>query len=127
MVVGMSSAIDLRLLGVAKKLPLAPFESFFPIIWVGLLINALSGAGLLVADASTKMIDPVFWIKMVFIVFAVVITRLLRGHVFTRPSSLIDTPITGRAKLYAGASLFCWTGAITAGRLMAYLGPRARL
>jgi hypothetical protein len=126
-VVGLSSVINLRLLGVTKNLPLAPFESFFPIIWVGLSINVLSGAALLVADATTKIIDPVFWIKILLIIMAVVITRLLRNHVFTRPSSLIDAAITQRARIYAFASLFCWTGAITAGRLMAYLGPRVRL
>ena len=32
-------------------------------------------------------------------------------------------PIRGSAKLWAWASLICWFGAITAGRLLAYLGP----
>jgi hypothetical protein len=127
LVVGMACVIDLRLLGVASRLPLAPFEAFFPILWAGFIINAASGSALLIADATTKLIDPVFYVKMTFIVIAIAITILMQKHAFKEPPSLLESNISARAKIYAGASLFCWAGAITAGRLMAYLGPKARL
>ena len=46
MVVGLSTAFDLRLIGVAPSLPLTPFKSFYPLIWIGFIINAVSGVAL---------------------------------------------------------------------------------
>jgi hypothetical protein len=45
----------------------------------------------------------------------------IRRTVFGDPQ--IDTqPIAPAGRLLAWASIICWTGAITAGRLMAYFG-----
>lgn len=114
LLVGTNVAIDLRLLGRSRDLPLAPMESFFTVMWLGFWINALSGVALLVADATTKLINPVFYIKMTFIAFGFVTMVQIRKRVFHGAS-------TGRG--LAVASLVLWAGAITAGRLMAYFGP----
>ena len=122
LVVGVNAGIDLRILGLAPEIPLAPLERFFPILWAGFWVNAASGTALLMADASTKMANPVFYVKMVFIVLAVVNLRLLKTNVFRDP--LIDKrPLSTNVKILAVTSLIFWLGAITAGRLMAYLGP----
>jgi len=34
-VVGISAGIDLRVLGLAPAVPLAPLERFFPLLWIG--------------------------------------------------------------------------------------------
>jgi hypothetical protein len=47
---------------------------------------------------------------------------LIRRSVFGKPSLDLG-PLTGGAKALAVMSLIFWTGAITAGRLMAYFGP----
>src|SRR5262249_57366534 len=62
--VGLNVAIDLRILGVAPQLPLAPFERFYRIMWTAFWINTLSGSALLIADATTKLTNGVFYIKM---------------------------------------------------------------
>lgn len=80
--VGVSAAIDLRILGVAPRLPLAPMEKLFPVIWVGFWINALSGVPLLMANAEHDLINPTFYAKMLFIALAVVSVRKVRRHVF---------------------------------------------
>ena len=122
LVVGINAGIDLRILGIAPALPLAPMEKFFPILWIGFWINAATGTILLLADASTKLRNPVFSIKMVFIALALVNLRMLRTRVFRDP--LIDKrPLSTNDKILAATSLFFWIGAITAGRLMAYVGP----
>src|SRR5206468_10140089 len=72
LVAGVSAAIDLRILGFAARLPLAPMEEFFPIMWAGFWINAVSGTVLLIADATTKLTNPVFYVKMGFIALAVI-------------------------------------------------------
>jgi len=58
---------------------------------------------------------------MVFIVLAVINLRLLKTHVFRDPQ--IDKgPLSTQVKILAATSLFFWLGAITAGRLLAYVG-----
>lgn len=122
LVVGVNAGIDLRILGIASELPLVPLEKYFPILWAGFWMNAVSGTALLAADASTKLANPVFYVKMVFIALAVINLRLIRTHVFRDP--LIDKrPPSTNIKILALTSLIFWFGAITAGRLMAYLGP----
>jgi hypothetical protein len=47
---------------------------------------------------------------------------MLKTHVFRDP--LIDkAPLSAKAKMLALTSLIFWLGAITAGRLLAYIGP----
>ena len=124
--VGMNVVIDLRVLGVAPRVPIAPLEGLFPVMWLGFWVNTASGVALLVADASTMLISLVFWVKMACIVAAVMSMVLVRRLLFRSPrDESADLPLN--AKLLAIGSLVLWTGAITAGRLTAYLGPVAGL
>jgi hypothetical protein len=120
--VGINAAIDLRILGFAPRMPLAPMEKLFPVMVAGFWVNAVSGLVLTMADATTKLINPVFYIKMGFIALAVVNIQLLRVYVFRDPS-LDKHPVLMKGRILACTSLVFWTGAITAGRLTAYLGP----
>src|SRR5436190_23433160 len=76
-VVGINAGIDLRILGLAPAMPLAPMEKFFPLLWVGFWVNAITGAILLAADATTKMTNPDFYVKMGFIALALINLRML--------------------------------------------------
>lgn len=122
MVAGLIGVIDLRLLGIAPTVPIRPLERLYPLIWSAFGINALTGTILLVADATTKLTNPDFYVKMVFIFFGVWVLVLMRKKVFGDPQ-LDSAPVTGSAKGLAWLSLVAWMGAITAGRLLAYLGP----
>ena len=63
---------------------------------------------------------------MLFVFVAIADLKVMRSKVFGDP--LIDkTPTNSTARLLAYTSLVCWAGAVTAGRLMAYLGPVAGL
>jgi hypothetical protein len=121
MLVGGNAVIDLRLLGVAATLPIAPLERLFRLMWVGFAINAISGGLLFIADATVKAVQVVFWIKLTCIVLAVINLLLVRKHVFHDPAQVQSGVISARGKQLAAASLALWAGAITAGRLMAYL------
>lgn len=120
-VMGTSTAIDLRVLGFASKIPIPPLERFYPFMWAGFWINAISGVILLAADATTKVASPVFYTKMAFIAVAVWIIQLFKRRLFGHSEGAFAMP--SKDKMLAGASLVCWLGAVTAGRLMAYLGP----
>ena len=119
--VGIIAGIDLRILGFMPALPLAPLQKFFPLIWIAFWVNAITGTMLLAADASSKMTNPDFGIKMAFIVIAVINQRMIQKRVFGDPD--VDRrPFSSNAKMLAVMSLVCWLGAITAGRLLAYVG-----
>src|SRR5688572_23424359 len=57
-VVGISIAVDLRLLGFATRIPLASMRALFRYLWLGFWINAASGAMLFAADAPRKAQNP---------------------------------------------------------------------
>jgi hypothetical protein len=120
MLVGASVAVDLRLLGVARAGALAATTPLFRLMWIGLVINAGTGVLLFIADAVRKAEQPVFWIKLACIAGAIGVLVKVRGLV--RNASSQGSPVVpDRARLLALASLALWTGAIAAGRLMAYL------
>jgi uncharacterized membrane protein len=118
-VVGMSAMVDLRLLGFARGVPVAPLEPYFPIMWIGFWINAVSGSVLFAQDATTKVTNPVFGVKMLLIGLAVLDMVLIRRVVFRDPN--VNTSVPGLGKVLAAMSLVLWFGATTAGRMMAYV------
>ena len=118
--VGVSSAVALRLLGVATQLPLAPMTGLFPIMWAGFWINALSGTGLFIAYPVKAVTNPGFYLKLAGVVLAVLCIRRIRRHLSAARVRLDGEAVGTGAKILAGALLFIWIGTITAGRLMAY-------
>jgi hypothetical protein len=117
---GLSAAISLRILGLAPALPLAPMVRFFPLMWAAFAIAAASGTGLLIADATTRLAQTVFWVKLLFVLLAMVNLQMIRTRVFRDP--LLDQrPITGHARTLAATSLAFWIAATIAGRLIAYI------
>jgi hypothetical protein len=121
-VAGLSAAIDLRLLGLWPQVPIRPLERLFPFIWIGFWINAVTGTVMMIADATTKLTNWDFYVKMVLVFAGVWLLSLTRKRVFGDPG-LDKGQVPSSARGLAWASLICWFGAITAGRLLAYVGP----
>ena len=120
--VGVNAGINLRILGFAPAIRLAPLEKLLPVLWIGFTINAITGTILVMQDAATKLRNPDFYMKMIFIAFALTILKMTRKRVFGDP--MIDKePLSSNVKVLAALSLFFWLAAITAGRLLAYVGP----
>lgn len=113
--VGISAALDLRILGVAPGVPLGELRRFMPILWAGFWLNAVSGALLLIGYPTKALTNPVFYLKLTLIGVAMVLLVRISRLVFAT-----NSPITSRLRNLAIASLVCWAGAITAGRLLAY-------
>ena len=118
--VGISGATALRVLGVARSLPLAPMEDFFPLMYAGFWINAATGVVLLTLYPTKFLVDVVFYLKLAAIVAAVVIIRRLAAQVFRDEASMDTEAGAKRAKRLAGTLLAVWLVAVTAGRLTAY-------
>ncbi len=119
-VAGGASMLSLVLLGFWPAGPIKPFGRMFPLLWVAFGINAVSGTMMLVADATTKLTTLDFYIKMAFVFAGLYVLIRMRRQVFEDPQ-LDRVPLPGNAKMLAWASLACWFGAITAGRLLAYV------
>jgi hypothetical protein len=116
---GINAAIDLRVLGAAPHVPIVEFRRFVPIMWAGLWLNVASGLALLAAYPTKALTNPVFYLKLALIAGALAILRILRRDLLAGDAA---PPMSTRTRLkrLAIASLACWIGAITAGRLLAY-------
>jgi hypothetical protein len=110
---GISVAMDLRVLGVASALPLAPMRRLQPLFYAALTVNAISGIGLVLNNPAKWLVDPLFYVKLTLLLFALIDTQLL-VRTFAAAQTLAN------ARVMAVASLVLWAGAITAGRLLAY-------
>ena len=119
--VGGNVALDLALLGFFPGTPLAPLERLFPIMWTGFWINAVSGACLFAADAATKGTQTIFYVKLLLVALGMTNMVLIRRAVFGVPAAARPARTDERVRSLARASLGLWVGAITAGRLMAYI------
>jgi hypothetical protein len=121
-VAGISALIALRILGCAREVPLVDVRKMYPYMWAGFWLNTVTGIVLFLIDGTTKSVDPDFYIKLVFIGGAVILMRRIDKTVFGDP--LVEKrPVQMNGKVLAFAAIVCWMGAITAGRLLAYVGP----
>ncbi len=138
-VVGTHIAFNLRVLGVAKLIPLSLMKQFMAVMWPGVVAAILSGSVLLLAYPAKALTNPVFYVKLFCIFFALTIYQkiflvyLTASENTDRESSSADVnglAQTGsvdqvalqesRLKLYAITSLLLWLSSIFAGRFLAY-------
>jgi hypothetical protein len=115
---GVNLAIALHLVGVAPGIPTRELRRFIGVLWLGFWMNAASGVLLLIAYPTKAMTNPVFYLKLSLIAAGMGIYGLIDRRLFREPAGKEWSPATRR---FIGiASLVSWTGAITAGRLLAY-------
>ena len=119
MVVGPAAVLDLRLLGYGARMPISALRGVFRVMWIGFAINASTGIALFISEADEKGMKWIFWVKMVAILLAVIVTTRTRKAVYGGGRNPEIVP--PQAKSLAVASLTLWFAAITAGRLMAYI------
>ena len=117
--VGATWMLDLRLLGVGRGVPLSAFRWVFPLVTIGLVVNIITGVLLFMKSATTWGTSIPFLIKMALVIASVAMLVPLRSYV----QSDAEHVVTGNSRLLAVASILAWIGAVTAGRLLAYLMP----
>jgi len=120
--VGASWILDMRLLGINRNMPLSAFRWVFRAVAVGLIVNVVTGV-LLFAQRATSLGTAIpFLIKMGLVIASVATLVPLRAQVL-RDDAAGSGEVSGRTRLLAIVSILAWSGAITAGRLLAYLVP----
>jgi hypothetical protein len=116
--VGVNAAIALRLLGAASGVPPRELRRFSTVMWVGFWLNAASGLLLLIGYPTKAFTNPVFYMKLSLIVAGLWLYFVMLKHLDERS----PFPMSGR--VLGAASLLCWAGAVTTGRLLAYTAKR---
>lgn len=121
--VGTNVAIDVRILGVARGVPLRSLERYHVVMWLGFWVNAASGLLLLTAYPTKSLTNPLFYVKLLLIGVALWIAQTIRRR-FPETLSPDRTAAATDLRRLAVASLACWALSITAGRFLAYTYSR---
>jgi hypothetical protein len=109
LLIGVVGVIDLRILGVARELPIAGLRRFLPLAFLGFGINLVTGLMFFSHDPYEYAFNWSFRVKMLLILFAGANALWLRTRAAER-----------HAKLIAALSITLWVGVIAAGRYIAF-------
>jgi hypothetical protein len=121
---GSIAAWDLRLLGVARGVPIAEFHRLIPFAVIGFIINVTSGIGFLMAAPDQYIYNPAFHLKMTLVALAGVNVLVFYLTIFRRVRSLSPTaPSPFQARMSGAVSLLCWMGVIVCGRMITFYRP----
>ena len=124
MLIGGVTVLDLRMLGVAKGLPLGPLQRLMPAAVAGFLINLATGITFFAGAPEQYTGNVAFHLKLLFIALAGVNLALFYVSGVARRVGALgagdDAPRL--AKAIAAASLFLWLGVMYWGRMLPFLG-----
>lgn len=118
MIIGTIGALDLRILGFAKQLPIAPLHKFVPWALAGFVINAVTGMLVLIGMPVYYTFDAALWFK----ILALMLLGLNAAAFYlTDAFSGVEQVKSGEdaamlAKLVAASSLCLWFAVIILGR-----------
>ena len=119
--VGSILALDLRLLGFARAIPIQPMAKLLlPMSRFGFLLAISMGFLLFSADASHVVRNPAFQSKLLLIAAALVNVVIAHFGPWRR-IELWGNEAPGGARVTALLSLLLWLGVVCAGRLIAYM------
>ncbi len=120
LLVGAIVGLDLRLLGVARGLPIAPLAALLRPLSIGGFVLAVGmGVLLFAADATHVANNPAFQVKLPLIALAVLNLAVLHFGAWRRVAGWGEA-VPGAARAAALLSILLWLGVIAAGRLIAY-------
>jgi hypothetical protein len=115
--------LDLRLLGLWRKAPLAEIARVtVPLAKTGFGIAVLSGIGLLTANATEYYGNTLLYVKFPAIVLGMInVATLQRLPAWkARGARELSSGEQKQLAFAGGVSLCCWLTAVVAGRMIAY-------
>ena len=122
MIIGAVGALDLRMLGFAKQIPIASLHRLVPWALAGFAVNVTTGVLAFIGMPEFYTYDLAFWIKILAILLlglnAAAFYLTDTFHVVEKMGPGEDAPRP--AKIIAVTSLVLWFGVITLGR---YIQP----
>jgi hypothetical protein len=124
MLLGIAGGLDLRILGLAKRVPITALQRMIPLAIAGFLLNLVTGALFFTGAPFQYIHNYPFWLKMTFIFLAGVNVAVFQwrglAQAVDRVGSGEDAPFP--AKVVAATSLVLWVGVIWWGRMLPFLG-----
>ena len=115
---GSMFVVGLRLVGVARPLPVSSMRVLFRIFWWGFALNLITGSLLFAAHATITGRQPIYYAKLALIGVGVAIAFPLQKFTDSEAS---DGMIPASVRGIAALSLAVWVAVITTGRFIAYL------
>lgn len=109
LLVGTGLAIDARVLGIGRRIPLTGLRQVRPLMAWALPFVAASGLVLVIGYPAKALTNPLFYAKLAILAAAFGITWAL-----ARPD------LRPRARGLAALSLPLWAAGLTAGKFLAY-------
>jgi hypothetical protein len=121
--VGANVAFDVRVLGLARGVPLMSMRRYYRSMWAGFWVNAFSGVLLLIAYPTKALTNPLFYVKLSLITLALLVGQRIRRYMM---SGVVAAGVRAPRplKILATVSLMLWLISITAGRFLAYTCSR---
>ncbi len=119
LLVGCAWVVDLRLLGVARTIPIGPLRPLFRIMWAAFWINFATGILLFIADPERKSTSLLFGFKLLLIAINLPLLKRLERTLYREGPDPIA--VGSSTRQLASASALLWAGTIFAGRLLGYM------
>jgi hypothetical protein len=124
MLIGCAGFFDLRLLGLARSVPVQAAWKLIPWAKAALFVNFVTGLVFLISQPAQYATNVSMWFKILFLlvagVNALVFERFYARRLFALPPHA-DTPLA--AKVIGGVSLVAWFAVLYFGRMVPYLIP----
>ena len=124
LLVGPIFLFDLRLLGIARRIPIGMLHKLVPWAVAGYVCTLATGLLFLLAEPDQYIYNPAFHFKVLFMVTAGLNASLFYLTSYRRATATVAPVDAPRAaKIIAAASIFLWLSVIIAGRLLTFHRP----
>ncbi len=115
--------IDLRLMGIFRKIHIEMIHSFLPLVFIGFFINFITGILFVIGDPARYTANIGFWVKMCLVILALMNAIWFKLKISPKLSSWPPYGDTTYLSKFVGCfSLVTWFGVLLLGRLIPYIG-----
>jgi hypothetical protein len=122
-VLGFIFIIDLRLIGFFRTIPYTSLLRLFPMMWLAVVLQVISGVSLWTTKPTKYLSDGAFLAKFSFVVVGFFVTVFFYRTIKREAANWEAAgTVSSRAIKYVGATFLLWCAVLIAGRLTAYLG-----
>jgi len=120
--VGTIWAVNLRLIGLYRSIPLNAVHQLLNFAWIGIALNIFSGFSLFMTQASFYVTSPPFLVKITAILLGIG-NLIFTQKVLDRELHTWEAAgaVSAQGHYLAFTSIGLWTLAVVTGRLIAYL------
>jgi len=121
-VIGLIFIISLRLLGLFRTIPYTSLNRLFPVIWIGVVCQVLSGFSLWMTKPDQYIGAGMFVSKFTFVIIGIVVTAFFQNTIKREAAAWeAKGAVSSRGVIFAAAAVLVWAAVLVTGRLTAYL------